>query len=91
MNLEESVDRAYGGIMGSLREDIPGLKETYHTVAIYTLLGFDVNAIAYLTGARNGKSVSNILYRLRQRILALPEGKRKKYTFLLTEGTNQGD
>ena len=48
-----------------------------------------VNATAYFTGARNAKAVTNILYRLRQRILGLPEEEREKYAYLLVDTPNR--
>ena len=64
--------------MTDIRKFFPKYKPAYIHVLIYSLLGFDLTAIAFFTEMENTKKVSNILYRIRQDLDAFDKQQEEK-------------
>ena len=78
VKLESLVNKNHSGIMTDIRKFFPKYKPAYIHVLIYSLLGFDLTAIAFFTEMENTKKVSNILYRIRQDLDAFDKQQEEK-------------
>lgn len=79
---ESILNQRYDNLLENLNNDIPDLTKEEKSIALYLLMGFTNVSIGYLCNLKE-RQEEFIISKLRTKIKALPEEKRRRYRLLM--------